>query len=144
MRRVMPLPRVSRSPVRTLWPWLAIIAIAAPTASAMDLYIGTLFVRDDAVVLERCDLAQTRYVLRDAAGADAVAALRAMPPPASGFWYGEVIGDYFETADGQGLEVSAIDALTPGRSCHLIDALDALDPSEAADPASTPPARPAQ
>ncbi len=134
MRRIV-MPS-SRASVRASLLWLAAIAVGAPTASAMDFYIGTLSVEDGSVVLERCDLGRTRYLLRDAEGAEAVAALRRMPPPARGFWYGEVIGDYVELADGHGLTVSAIEALAPGRSCHLLDALDIPD---AVTPAATPP-----
>ena len=46
---------------------LAAMATATPVL-AQDLFIGTLDVRDDQVVLTRCDLAQNRYVLRDRPG----------------------------------------------------------------------------
>lgn len=111
-------------------------AAVAPAAVAMDLYIGTLSLREGEVVLERCDLARTRYALRDAEGAAAVDALRRAPAPAGGFWYGEVIGDYVENGDGHGLMVAAIEGLEPGRSCHLLDALDAA--SDATDTPSAP------
>ena len=71
------------------------MAFALP-ADANDIFIGTLSIEGERVVLRRCDLAQNVYVLRDAEGVSAVAAMRKREPAAKGYWYGEVIGKYIE------------------------------------------------
>ncbi|TCS10199.1 hypothetical protein [Caulobacter sp. BK020] len=107
---------------------LAATAAAAP-AVAQDLFIGTVEVRQDQVVLTRCDVAQNRYVLRDRQGeADKpVARLRERLKTLKAPVYAEVIGDYVEIQDeeGAGLDVIGLDNVTPAKSCHLLDALPA-------------------
>jgi len=109
---------------------LAVAAAAAP-AAAQDLYIGTVDVQKDQVILTRCDLAQNRYVLRDREGegeADKpVAKLRERLKTLKAPVYAEVIGDYVEVQgeDGNGLDVIELENVTPAKSCHLLDALPA-------------------
>ena len=109
---------------------LAVAAAAAP-AAAQDLYIGTVDVQKDQVILTRCDLAQNRYVLRDREGegeADKpVAKLRERLKTLKAPVYAEVIGEYVEvqSEDGNGLDVIGLDNVTPAKSCHLLDALPA-------------------
>lgn len=107
---------------------LGLAATAAP-ALAQDLFIGTVEVRKDQVVLTRCDLAQNRYVLRDRDGeADKpVAKLRERLKTLKAPVYAEVIGDYVEVQgeDGNGLDVIGLENVTAAKSCHLIDALPA-------------------
>ena len=107
---------------------LAVAAAAAP-AAAQDLYIGTVDVQKDQMILTRCDLAQNRYVLRDRQGeADKpVARLRERLKTLKAPVYAEVIGDYVEVQgeDGNGLDVIGLDNVTPAKSCHLLDALPA-------------------
>ncbi|KQZ17809.1 MULTISPECIES: hypothetical protein [Caulobacter] len=109
---------------------LAVAAAAAP-AAAQDLYIGTVDVQKDQVILTRCDLAQNRYVLRDREGegeADKpVAKLRERLKTLKAPVYAEVIGEYVEvqSEDGNGLDVIGLENVTPAKSCHLLDALPA-------------------
>lgn len=99
----------------------ALLLAGAQAGSAddapLDIFIGTLAVEKNDVILTRCDLVQNRYILRDAKGSDAVAAYARDGRPA----YGEVIGSYWEKDGHPALDVTAIDNVTPGRSCHLID-----------------------
>ncbi|HWW27840.1 MAG TPA: hypothetical protein VNZ85_18300 [Caulobacter sp.] len=107
---------------------LAATAAAVP-ALAQDLFIGTVEVRQDQVVLTRCDLAQNRYVLRDRqGGADKpVAKLRERLKTLKAPVYAEVIGEYVEVQgeEGNGLDVIGLENVKAGKSCHLIDALPA-------------------
>jgi hypothetical protein len=107
-------------------------AAAAP-ALAQDLYIGTVDVQKDQVILTRCDLVQNRYVLRDRPQGEGkgegtpVAGLRERLKTLKAPVYVEVIGEYVEVQgeDGNGLEVIALENLTASKSCHLTDALPA-------------------
>jgi hypothetical protein len=105
---------------------LAAMAAAAPVL-AQDLFIGTLDVRKDQVVLTRCDLAQNRYVLRDRTGEaeKPVARLRERLKTLKAPVYVEVFGEYaeIEGEDGNALDVIGLENLTAGKSCHLTDAL---------------------
>jgi hypothetical protein len=105
---------------------LAVAASAAP-ALAQDLYIGTVDVQKDQVILTRCDLVQNRYVLRDREGQTLVAKLRARLTTLKAPVYVEVFGDYVEVQgeDGNGLDVIGLEHVTAGKSCHLVDALPA-------------------
>jgi hypothetical protein len=105
---------------------LAVTAFAAP-ALAQDIYIGTVDVQKDQVILTRCDLADNRYVLRDREGEPdkLVAKLRERLKTLKAPVYVEVIGEYVEvkSEDGNGLDVIGLENVTPSKSCHLIDAL---------------------
>ncbi|WP_068082824.1 hypothetical protein [Novosphingobium rosa] len=104
-------------------PLLLAMATAEPTATEEplnDVYMGTLVVNAErpAVVLARCDLGNTLYVLRDAKGRHAVMdLLKAKPSDAP--LYGEVIGSYQEEKGVNVLTVSAITGLKRGKDCHL-------------------------
>lgn len=105
---------------------LAAMATAAP-ALAQDIYIGTVDVQKNQVILTRCDLANNRYVLRDREGEaeKPVARLREQLKTLKAPVYVEVIGEYVEVQgeDGNGLDVIGLENVTAGKSCHLIDAL---------------------
>lgn len=103
---------------------LATTASAAP-ALAQDLYIGTVDIQKDQVILTRCDLANNRYVLRDRPSETPVAQLRARLKTLKAPVYVEVIGEYVEVQgeDGNGLDVIGLENVTAGKSCHLVDAL---------------------
>lgn len=109
----------------------AVFVAAAAPALAQDLYIGTVDVQKDQVILTRCDLVQNRYVLRDRPQGDGVetpvAGLRERLKTLKAPVYVEVIGEYVEvqSEDGNGLEVIALENLKAGKSCHLTDALPA-------------------
>jgi hypothetical protein len=107
---------------------LAATTLAAPVL-AQDLYIGTVDVQKDQVILTRCDLAQNRYVLRDREGEaeKPVAVLRERLKTLKAPVYVEVIGEYVEVQgdEGNGLDVIGLENITAAKSCHLIDALPA-------------------
>ena len=106
-----------------------LLATSAGPALAQDLYIGTVDVQKDQVILTRCDLVQNRYVLRDrkdqGGGETPVAELRARLKTLKAPVYVEVIGEYVEVQgeDGNGLDVIGLENLTAGKSCHLSDVL---------------------
>ncbi|MBO9707806.1 MAG: hypothetical protein J7521_06315 [Caulobacter sp.] len=135
---------------RRLGPTLAFAFLTPAIAAAQDIYTGTLAVEQDRLVLTRCDLVENRYVLRDAPGETAVADLRARLPRLAKPVYGEVIGSYVDApADGDGqeqnlLDVTAIEGVEGGRSCHLGDLGDPaaakdLDVARQTLSASSPP-----
>lgn len=105
----------------------ALLGTCAGAASAQDLYIGTLEVRKDEVILVRCDLAANRYLLRDRQGEpeQPVAKLREKLKTLKAPVYVEVIGQYVEIQghDGNALDVIGLENLSAGKSCHLVDAL---------------------
>jgi hypothetical protein len=108
-----------------------LVGMPAPTrADARDFYIGTLGVEDGQVILKRCDITGNRYVLRDAPDSETKVIANFLKSGTSA--YGEVIGSYDEEGGVNRLAVHAIDNLTPGKSCHLGDALAGL--SKAATP----------
>ena len=98
------------------------MALARP-ADANDIFIGTLSIEGEHIVLKRCDLVQNTYVLGDAEGLSAVAAMRKRAPAAKGYWYAEVIGEYTEIEGGDGLSVTSIKNIEADRSCHLLDVI---------------------
>ncbi|KKW79566.1 hypothetical protein AAV96_07640 [Acinetobacter sp. AG1] len=89
----------------------------------MDIFIGTLTIKDNKAILTRCDIAQNEYVLKDADWS--------MQKVVSGFLskatklkqpiYAEVIAAYKSEKDINILLVDSIDNLTEAKSCHLSD-----------------------
>ncbi|WP_084581444.1 hypothetical protein [Sphingomonas azotifigens] len=99
---------------------IALAAAAMPAQEGADVFIGTVEREGGALVLRRCDLAENRYALVEAPGGHVLDALRKARLPA----YGEVIGRYVEGKDGGSiLQVARVEALTPGKNCHLSDVL---------------------
>jgi hypothetical protein len=102
------------------------LALSGGSALAQDLYIGTVAVEKDQVVLTRCDLVQNRYVLRDRPGerekpvADLRQRLKTLKAPV----YVEVFGQYAEQGEDNALDVIGLENLKAGKSCHLTDALE--------------------
>ena len=110
----------------------ALLAVAVPSATVaqetgLDSFIGTLSVEQGDVILTRCNIGNARYLLRDAAGANAVARYRKGGTPA----YADVIARYSEKGSRNVLTVTDFADLTPGKSCHLVDALDGLSQPDA-------------
>lgn len=103
----------------------AVIGLSAWPVLAQDLYIGTVDVQKDQVILTRCDLAQNRYVLRDAKDEPGkpVAELRERLKTLKAPIYVEVVGRFAEAGDDNALDVMALENIKAGKSCHLIDAL---------------------
>lgn len=104
-------------------PLLLALAAAQPAAEdgPSDVYMGTLVVNPQrpAVVLARCDLGNTLYLLRDGKGSHAVADLLKTKPSEAPL-YGEVIGSYQKENGIHTLTVSAITGLKKGKDCHLL------------------------
>jgi hypothetical protein len=100
-------------------------AVASGQTPIDDVFIGTLAMEKGEAILTRCDLASTRYVLRDAASSRAVAAYRKTGVPG----YVEVMGSVDDASGDLVLTVSAFAEQVPGRSCHLLDVMDAATPS---------------
>jgi len=113
--------------IRALAPACALVAQLplACRAFAQDVYVGTLEYRQQRLVLRRCDLSQTVYLLRDVAPrpAGAVTRFTADHPERQGHWYAEVIGTYKNERGRHALEVSDLQNVQAGKSCHLSDAL---------------------
>lgn len=84
-----------------------------------DVYIGTIHIRKDAAVLARCDLGNTLYLLRDAAGHHRVRDLVQAHKPADQPIYGEVIASYQERDGTNILTVADIQSRKMGKDCHL-------------------------
>jgi len=110
---------------RAAWIGAALLALSAAPALAQDLYIGTVEVLKDQVILTRCDLVQNRYVLRDSKDASEkpVAKLRERLKALKAPVYVEVIGRYAEQGEDNALDVISLENITAGKSCHLMDAL---------------------
>ncbi|MGN8001038.1 hypothetical protein [Sphingomonas sp. 22176] len=99
---------------------IAFAAAATPVQEGADVFIGTVELDGTTLILRRCDLAENRYALVDAPGGHVLDTLRKAKLPA----YGEVIGRYVEGKDGGSiLQVERVENLTPGKNCHLSDAL---------------------
>jgi len=115
------------------------LALVAPLPayaqlSGMDSFIGTLSIERGEVILTRCDLAASRYLLRDVPGGQAVARYRKDGRRASA----DVMGSYSEEGDRNVLTVAEFLDYQPGKSCHLSDALDALASADALSTQGTP------
>jgi hypothetical protein len=99
--------------------------VAAGSASAQDIFFGTLEKDGSKLILSRCDLGDTRYELRDDSEDDTPVAdwlKRDIVKPTQV----SVFGSVEEEGDGYILTVMAIDDVKPGETCHLSDALDQM------------------
>ena len=99
--------------------------LLAGSASAQDIFFGTLEKDGDKLILSRCDLGDTRYELRDDSEDDAPVAdwlKREIIQPTQA----SVFGSVEEKGDAYILTVMAIDDVKPGVNCHLSDALDQM------------------
>ena len=115
--------------VALLWSTL----VSALATAQADIFIGTLAVEGGHVVLTRCDLAETRYILHDTKRSGPVSRFAAAGGKPA---YGEVVGSVSEAEGQYVLSVTAIDNMVVGKSCHLLDALDATE--QTPPPDSTP------
>lgn len=102
-----------------------VAAMSGGPAVAQDLYVGTVEVQGGQVILNRCDLVQNRYVLRDrpAERDKLVAKLRERLKTLKAPVYVEVFGQYAEQGDDNALDVIGLENIKGGKSCHLTDAL---------------------
>ncbi|WP_336937390.1 hypothetical protein [Acinetobacter modestus] len=102
---------------------VAAFANSTDPQERMDIFIGTLSIKDKNAILTRCDMAQNEYVLKDAdwsnekAVSDFLSKATTLKQPI----YAEVIAAYKNEKDINILLVDSIDNLTEAKSCHLAD-----------------------
>ncbi|RMH92946.1 hypothetical protein EBB59_06875 [Lysobacter pythonis] len=114
---------------------LSIGLSAQPALAVTDIYTGTLKTEDSGtdVWLERCDAIRSTYRLLEAAPVPADGAPLATFLRRWGTHRGPiqltVVGEYHENDGESQLRVTTIDNVKPGKSCHLADMLDALEPT---------------
>jgi hypothetical protein len=99
--------------------------LLAGSASAQDIFFGTLEKDGDKLILSRCDLGDIRYELRDDSEDDAPVAdwlKRDIVKPTQV----SVFGSIEEEGDAYILTVMVIGDVKPGVNCHLSDALDQM------------------
>ncbi len=108
---------------------VAIFIFAQPAGAAasdgpvQDIFIGMVRTDGAELILERCDLGKTRYKLVPAEGAgDPLARLR----DRQGMVQAEIIASYRADGEAHILDVTAVDRMVYGKTCHLLDAVDAL------------------
>lgn len=89
----------------------------------MDIFIGTLTIKDNKAILTRCDIAQNEYVLKDAdwSKQKVVSGFLSKATKLKQPIYAEVIAAYKSEKDINILLVDSIDNLTEAKSCHLGD-----------------------
>ncbi len=106
----------------------AITVLSATPAVGQDLYIGTVEAKGEQIILNRCDLVQNRYILRDrpAERDKPVAKLRERLKTLKAPVYVEVFGEYAEQGEDNALDVISLENLKAGKSCHLTDALPSV------------------
>ncbi|MCM1958460.1 hypothetical protein NCZ17_03650 [Acinetobacter modestus] len=89
----------------------------------MDIFMGTLTIKDNKAILTRCDIAQNEYVLKDAdwSKEKAVSGFLSKATKLKQPIYAEVIAAYKSEKDINILLVDSIENLTEAKSCHLSD-----------------------
>lgn len=99
---------------------------SAKTEPVRDIFIGMIVEQQGQLILERCNVGSTRYVLHNAVDAG---------DPLGDLWVlrqgnpqlqAELIASYREDGDGHILDVSAVGETLTGKSCHLMDAVDQM------------------
>lgn len=93
-------------------------------AQAQDFFTGMIIANGPGLVLERCHVGKTRYRLTaapDAESGDPLAQLRGK----DGLLQAQLIARYRTEGDGHGLEVLSVERIVPGKTCHLVDAIEA-------------------
>ncbi|ENX42988.1 hypothetical protein [Acinetobacter sp. NIPH 2100] len=102
---------------------VAAFANSTDPKESMDIFIGTLTIKDKKAILTRCDIAANEYVLKDAAWSQekAVSRFLSKATKLKQPIYAEVIAAYQSEKDINVLLVDSIDNLTEAKSCHLSD-----------------------
>lgn len=98
-------------------------------SQAQDIYIGTIEFKKNSVELRRCDVGGNHYVLLDPKEQKegAVKQLKNKHSSEPAPLYGEVIGTYQGKGGKNQIVVQSVENLTPGKSCHLADAVSDLE-----------------
>ncbi len=98
---------------------------------AQDIFTGMVVADKQELVLERCHVGKTRYrLVATPDSGDPLTQLRGM----DGLVQAEIIARYRADGDAHVLEVMSVESVTQGRSCHLVDAIEAYLPSGALTP----------
>ncbi|MCH7313705.1 hypothetical protein [Acinetobacter sp. ANC 3882] len=102
---------------------VAAFANSTDPQESMDIFIGTLSIKDKKAILTRCDIAANEYVLKDADWSQekAVSRFLSKATKLKQPIYAEVIAAYKSEEDTNVLLVDSIDNLTEAKSCHLSD-----------------------
>lgn len=102
---------------------LAVFANSTDPKESMDIFIGTLTIKDKKAILTRCDIAANEYVLKDADWSQnkAVSRFLSKETKLKQPIYAEVIAAYKNENDTNVLLVDSIENLTEAKSCHLSD-----------------------
>lgn len=102
---------------------VAAFANSTDPKESMDIFIGTLSIKDKKAILTRCDIAANEYVLKDADWTNEkvisnfLSKAKKLKQPI----YAEVIAAYKSENDTNILLVDSIENLTEAKSCHLSD-----------------------
>ncbi|EPG38586.1 hypothetical protein [Acinetobacter colistiniresistens] len=105
-----------------LFPFTTFANSTEPQES-MDIFIGTLTIKDKKATLTRCDSVENEYVLKDAdwSKEKAVSSFISKASKLKQPIYAEVIAAYKSEKDTNVLLVDSIENLTEAKSCHLAD-----------------------
>ena len=104
---------------------LAAFAESIESNEVMDIFIGTLDVKNKKVILTRCDIGRNIYELKDAEWSDekAVSNFLSKEKDMIKTVYAEVVGAYRGDGNKNILLVDSISDITERKSCHLSDLL---------------------
>ena len=110
---------------------LPVLAMLLPVqVHAQDIFTGMIVADGEDLVLERCHVGTTRYRLTAAPDAgDPLAQLRGK----DGLLQAQLIARYHAEGEAHGLEVLSVERIVYGKTCHLLDAVEAA--FSAAEPA---------
>lgn len=101
--------------------FLPAFQVEAQETAPVDVFIGMVTSIGNELVLERCDLGRTRYLLRAAQGvADPFVPLLGN----DGEVQAHVFARYRAEGETHVLDVTSIDIVRSGKTCHLLDAVD--------------------
>ncbi len=121
-------------PVRTVWKHIVLLAagiVFCGTAKVQaepvnDIFIGMVVEEKGQLILARCNLGSTRYMLYNAVGADdPVQKLQTLLSGNKKVQV-ELIASYRSNGETHILDVSAILDSKTGNTCNLIDALNEM------------------
>ncbi|MBK6708310.1 MAG: hypothetical protein IPG54_12815 [Sphingomonadales bacterium] len=106
---------------------LPLMAMLLPVqARAQDIFTGMIVTDGQNLMLERCHAGKTRYRLMAAADAgDPLAQLRGK----GDLLQAQLIARYRADGDTHILEVMSVESVLSGKSCHLLDAIEAAFPA---------------
>ncbi|MPW43968.1 hypothetical protein A7A69_13790 [Acinetobacter sp. Ac_1271] len=95
------------------------------TASAQDLFMGTIIQKDQDFYLKRCDLGAKEYLI-ESQNSEIFVQLKQFQQSYPTYWLSVLAKVDFSDNQVLKLNVDQIIDIHPHRSCHLSDALDHL------------------